>query len=129
MVCSGKINSFKRIIHLFLFSYDPQTEIWTEVEPLTSARLCLGLGGLDGLLYAVGGVIKHSISNLVESYNPVENKWSTMAPMIKKRCSLSVSAVEGYLYAVGGEDGRGLSKIDSIERYDPKTDSWSMVRN
>ena len=30
--------------------------------------------------------------------------------------------LDGYVYAVGGWDGR--SRLDSIERYDPNTNTW-----
>ncbi len=30
--------------------------------------------------------------------------------------------LDGYVYAVGGWDGR--SRLDSVERYDPGTNTW-----
>ena len=33
--------------------------------------------------------------------------------------------LDGYVYAVGGWEGS--SRLDSVERYDPETNSWSPV--
>lgn len=36
-----------------------------------------------------------------------------------------VVEVDGFLYAVGGNDGS--SSLNSVERYDPKTNKWTIV--
>lgn len=34
-------------------------------------------------------------------------------------------AIDGYIYAIGGNDGS--SSLNSIERYDPKLNKWTMM--
>jgi hypothetical protein len=38
------------------------------------------------------------------------------------RSELGLVMLDGYVYAVGGWDGR--SRLDSVERYDPGTNTW-----
>lgn len=42
--------------------------------------------------------------------------------MIKYRSAGGVASLSGYIWALGGHDG--LSIFDSVERYDPRTDTW-----
>ena len=46
-----------------------------------------------------------------------------MSPMNKRRCGVGVAVLDNLLYAVGGHDGS--SYLNSVERYDPKTNQWS----
>lgn len=39
--------------------------------------------------------------------------------------SLSIPGVGEFVYALGGHDG--LSIFDSVERYDPKSNTWTKV--
>ncbi|NWR50316.1 KLH20 protein, partial [Regulus satrapa] len=51
------------------------------------------------------------------------NEWRMVASMSKRRCGVGVSVLDDLLYAVGGHDGS--SYLNSVERYDPKTNQWS----
>ena len=46
-----------------------------------------------------------------------------VASMNKRRCGVGVAVLDDLLYAVGGHDGS--SYLNSVERYDPKTNQWS----
>ena len=46
-----------------------------------------------------------------------------VASMNKRRCGVGVAVSDDLLYAVGGHDGS--SYLNSVERYDPKTNQWS----
>jgi len=67
----------------------------------------------------------------VECYDPHTNKWTPCAPMSKRRGGVGVGVVNGCLYALGGHDAPAsnpnASRFDCVERYDPKTDTWTMV--
>ncbi|XP_049266811.1 kelch-like protein 10 [Rhipicephalus sanguineus] len=45
--------------------------------------------------------------------------------MAYARCYVSVAVLQGQIYAMGGFDGR--SRTRTVERYDIKTNQWSMV--
>ena len=61
--------------------YDPGTDAWEAVAPLTLARFGAGVAASKGKLYAVGG---YGLSS-VERYDPATNAWEAVAPMAAAR--------------------------------------------
>ncbi len=52
--------------------------------------------------------------------------WTTKAPMPTARQGLGVAVVNNKLYALGGATGVGtFDVVDTVEAYDPATDTWS----
>ncbi|XP_004680361.1 PREDICTED: kelch-like protein 1 [Condylura cristata] len=92
--------------------YNPKTKTWT-------------------VLYSVGGRDGSSCLSSMEYYDPHTNKWNMCAPMCKRRGGVGVATCDGFLYAVGGHDAPASNHcsrlLDYVERYDPKTDTWTMV--
>lgn len=62
---------------------------------------------------------------MVEKYNTQLNSWLQVASMGTRRSCLGVVACNGLIYAVGGYDG--ASCLNSAERYDPLTDTWTSI--
>lgn len=56
-------------------------------------------------------------------YDPQKNEWHMVCSMNKRRCGVGVAVLDDLLYSVGGHDG--ASYLNSVERYDPKTNQWS----
>ena len=81
-------------------AYDPVTNSWTTKPPMPTARTILGVGVLNGHLYALGGYNGRGGTTL-EVYDPVANSWTTTAPLPIPRGG-AVGVVNGVLYAVGG---------------------------
>jgi N-acetylneuraminic acid mutarotase len=104
-------------------AYDPVANTWTTKAPISSARTDIGVGVVNGVLYAIGGV-DSAVSDAVEAYEPVTNTWTTKASMPTPRAGLRVGVVNGVLYAIGG-DSAPSSHSHTVEAYDPATDSWT----
>ena len=51
-----------------------------------------------------------------------ENTWTTLTSMQVKRVDLGVAVVNEKIYAIG--QGPNYS-IDTVEEYDPQTDTWT----
>ena len=47
--------------------------------------------------------------------------------MITRRSSVGMAVMNGKLYAVGGFDGVARQCLNSVEVYDPTSDSWEAV--
>ncbi|KAG8193341.1 hypothetical protein JTE90_022971 [Oedothorax gibbosus] len=111
--------------------WNPSTRIWSYVAPLNTQRSTAGVAVLNDKLYAVGGRDGSSCLSSVEYFNPHCNKWTFCAPMAKRRGGAGVGVANNYLFALGGHDAPilnpGVSRFDCVERYDPRTDSWSFV--
>ena len=105
--------------------YDPATNVWLPVAPMTTARWVHGVAAHGGVIYAVGGRDRTSSLSSVERFDPATNVWSPVAPMTTARADHGVAVLGGLLYAVGGHDN--TSYLSSVECYDASTDVWSVV--
>ncbi|XP_012504207.1 PREDICTED: kelch domain-containing protein 7B [Propithecus coquereli] len=109
-----------------LHVFNPQENTWrplTQVPEEAPLRGC-GLCTMHNYLFLAGGIrgsgAKAVCSNEVFCYNPLTNIWSQVRPMQQARAQLKLVALDGLLYAIGGEC------LYSMERYDPRTDSWTL---
>eukprot|EP00102_Acyrthosiphon_pisum_P015469 XP_008186033.2 PREDICTED: kelch-like protein 2 [Acyrthosiphon pisum] len=129
--------------------YDPTLDTWTPVAEMSTNRQGVGVGVLDGLMYAIGGYngkylksvgvgvldgLMYAIGGYngkylksVEVYRPSDGVWSSVADMEICRYRPGVVALDGLLYVMGGiSDGSTFS--DTVEIYNPKTNTWTMER-
>lgn len=60
----------------YIFRYDPKTDTWTMVAPLSMPRDAVGVCLLGDRLYAVGGYDGQTYLNTMESYDPQTNEWT-----------------------------------------------------
>jgi hypothetical protein len=99
-------------------------DCWTARASMPEGRAALGVGVVNGIVYAVGGSPpQHGVVGTVYAYDPVKDAWSTKASMPTARVYLGVAALNGILYAVGGGDCCG--PFATVEAYDPVTDTWA----
>jgi N-acetylneuraminic acid mutarotase len=112
--------------------YDPSTgDDWSPAADMPTARYYLAAAAAaDGRIYAIGGHEGGSLGvDTVEIYDPATNSWSTAAPMPTARSALAVTAgADGRIYAIGGVAegvGGSVSLKNTVEVYDPVTNSWS----
>ena len=108
-------------------AFNTSTSSWSAsatVAPMPISITGLGVGVVNGILYAVGGSASSGTNNL-EAYNPVSNSWSTcLAPMPVGLTNLGVGVVNGIIYAVGGQASSGVTNL--VEAYNPVLNSWSI---
>jgi len=103
--------------------YDPYSDDWEEVSPMTRPRCGVGVTILGDSLYAVGGHDGQQYLKSAERYDIPSEKWHTdVADMQSERTSVGVVSVGGFIYAIGGQ--LGSCSLNNVERYDPKTNSW-----
>ncbi len=107
-----------------------QNGTWATKAPMPTARQVLGVGVVNGKLYAVGGTTSVTSSgsdfSVVEVYDPVTDTWSTKAPMPTPRHGLAVAVINGVLYAVGGYSFNTCNcDLSTLEAYDPVSNTWS----
>lgn len=56
--------------------YDPQTDVWTAVAPMSISRDAVGVCPLGDRLFAVGGYDGQVYLSTVEAYDPQTNEWT-----------------------------------------------------
>ncbi|XP_033891804.3 kelch-like protein 5 isoform X1 [Acipenser ruthenus] len=74
--------------------YDPKTDMWTAVAPMSISRDAVGVCLLGDRLYAVGGYDRQVYLNTVEAYDPQTNEWTQVAPLCQGRAGACVVAVK-----------------------------------
>lgn len=112
-------------------AYDPATDSWTVKASMPTPRSMLGVGVVNGIIYAVGGASGGEQSRTVEAYDPATNSWTGKADMPTRtpsglsngRAALSVGVVNDMLYAVGGFVV--YLETDLVDVYDPSKDLWA----
>ena len=60
--------------------YDPTLDTWTRIAEMSVCRYGVGVGVLDGLMYAIGGFNVEYLKS-VEVYRPSDGVWSSIADM------------------------------------------------
>lgn len=98
--------------------YDPQTNEWRMVAPMSKRRCGVGVAVLNDLLYAVGGHDGQSYLNSIERFDPQTNQWSCdVAPTSSCRTSVGVAVLDGYVMAVLNRNTAQRSKRSSDSRF------------
>jgi N-acetylneuraminic acid mutarotase len=109
--------------------YDPQTDSWSEVEPLPAALDHIQGVALGGKIYYIGGLKAwpRPAARTVYVYDPATDTFSKGAPMPKGRGrgAGGVAVYGGKIYYAGGlHDGKAVAWFD---RYNPATDRWKKL--
>ncbi|XP_075058581.1 kelch repeat and BTB domain-containing protein 11 isoform X2 [Mixophyes fleayi] len=99
-----------------VFCYNPLTDSWDKVRPLSQPRSQLKLLALDGYLYAIGGECLFT----VEKYDPRLDRWSSVASLPKGAFAVAHEATtcNGEIYVSGG------TLFYRLLKYDPKRNEW-----
>ncbi|KAJ9592761.1 hypothetical protein L9F63_015572, partial [Diploptera punctata] len=108
-----------------VIEYDPEEDRWTNVRPMHTKRLGVGVAVVNRLLYAIGGYDGTDRLASGECYHPENNEWNMIKPMKTKRSGAGIAALNQYIYIVGGYDGQ--RQLKTVERYDTENNSWDMV--
>src|SRR5262245_53313596 len=98
------------------------TNLWATKAPMPTPRAYLGVGVVNGVLYAVGGSNGNSTRlKTVQAYTPAGNSWTTKAALPSARASFAgIATINGLLYVAGGLDANGqLTK--TLYGYNPAT--------
>lgn len=86
-------------------AYDPQTDSWSSVSPIPTARASAAAAlGSDGRIYVMGGYLAGDFLTTVEAYDPLTDTWATEQDLPTAREGLgATTGGDGAIYALGGE--------------------------
>src|SRR5260370_889622 len=125
-LAAGLAASFNRLNQVEV--YDSNSNSWSTVASMPTARDSLAAAVLNGNIYAIGGFSSNTPLDTEEVYDHVSNSWTTssaiggspgtVVPMPTARWGLAAAAVHGKVYAIGGINTMGQDgKTDEV--YDP----------
>jgi kelch-like protein 10 len=83
---------------------------------------------LNNCVYVLGGYdgTNSRFLNSCEQYDLEKDEWKSVSPMVIAKCAFGATTVSNrYIYTVGGYDGQ--ERLNTIERYDYKTDKWTLL--
>ena len=109
-----------------LFSYDPATNAWTELSPMSIGREKPNGAIIDGKFYVVGGWDPNgAVVDTLEIYDIATDTWTTGASVPTAYAASSNVALDGKLYLIGGcQFDCGTT---DVWVYDPAGDAWSQA--
>ena len=112
--------------------YNVNTGTWSFGPSLNVARWKHTMTMLkDGRVLVVGGIDNSKTSTAsVELFDPSSNKWTIASPLKHMRHQPTATLLnDGTVLVVGGSlrtvGSSSDVPLDSVERYDPATDTWS----
>ena len=105
-------------------SLDPVHGVWRTRTPLPRGLDHIGVVGLNGKIYTVGGFTNGNKAAVADCYafDSATDRWTAIAPLPHARGSVAVAALDGKIHAVGGRDTESVTEHDV---YDPATNAWS----
>ncbi|XP_045445718.1 uncharacterized protein LOC123653779 [Melitaea cinxia] len=118
-----------------LSRFDPVTNCWDLVGELPEPRHHHSVAFLRGRVFLVGGADpreddlrgKSVVVSTVWSFEPITRSWYSESGLAIPRKNFGLVVHRMALYAIGGQDKKDRV-LRSVERFDPKTGSWSEVR-
>src|SRR5436190_13472854 len=119
------------------WEWDPATDTWKALAPLTVKRCAAVAEAVDGRIYLIGGLEPMEngkgtrVSGRNQMYDPAANTWTERSQMPTTRNHAMAGAVNGKIYVMGGRLGAGnipvTTNVDTVEEYDPATNLWGPV--
>jgi kelch-like protein 20 len=107
--------------------FDPATRTSQELAPLPTPVGGAAAVAVGDFIYVIGGTNGKDYLGQVLRYDPQANTWSSnFAPMSVARAWASAAVINGEIYVIGGElhGTFGPSATDSLEIYNPESNSW-----
>jgi N-acetylneuraminic acid mutarotase len=104
--------------------YDPTTDTWETLSPMSVARLAVASTVLNGKVYAIGGQDKAS----VEVYDPAIESWSEGVALPGEVNYGSAITLNEKIYLIGGRNASDQN-INQVLCYDPSSNQWNAKAN
>jgi N-acetylneuraminic acid mutarotase/thiol-disulfide isomerase/thioredoxin len=121
--CSSQVGQQFRNASNILEVYDPRTNTWRRLSPMSVPRVGPAVASLNGKIYIFGGFNRDtwSANRSVEIYDIAKNNWSLGPPMPTPRSWMRAVVLNNEIYVIGGV---GCGYRTDVEIFDPVTNTW-----
>ncbi|KAL9972410.1 hypothetical protein ACROYT_G018708, partial [Oculina patagonica] len=107
--------------------YNPDTNLWQEVAPMSIARNGVCAVADRNFLYAIGGRSEDQTLDVVERFDPKKSCWERIASILEKKAHACGAVVSGKVFVFGGFLNSFASPVNLTQMYDPSTNVWSSI--
>ena len=104
--------------------YDPITNTWVTLSPMSTNRHGIASTVLNGKVYAIGG---QGVAS-VEVYDPSTESWSAGVALPSEVNHGTAFTVGGKIYLIGGRNASDQN-INQVLCFDPSTNQWQAKAN
>lgn len=102
------------------------TDTWENVGPMPFQRSRYSAVEINGLVYLFGGYNEATaVQGTLHSFNPTTKAFTALAAGTPRGFHDAV-AINGKMYIFGGIDSSGANYTNTIQVYDPVTNTWSI---
>jgi len=121
--CSSQVDQQFRNASNILEVYDPRTNTWSRLSPMSVPRVGPAVASLNGKIYVFGGFNQDtwSANRSVEIYDIAKNNWSLGPPMPTPRSWMRAVVLNNKIYVIGGV---GCGYRTDVEIFDPAANTW-----
>ena len=125
-VIGGKCRDNNRISTVHRFN--PDTNLWMEVAPLSSPRSSVCAVADGQYVYAIGGIGDSTQDRLdiVERFDARNNTWEKLPSTLSRRANAGGGTIKQKVSVFGGLPAQSTDG-DPCEMYDPATRVWSGI--
>lgn len=130
-----------------------QADTWASKASMNHARAYLGVAGVNGKIYAIGGdegsetgncmtgtSMTSNVVNYTEEYDPSSNVWTEKAEMPTSRALFGTAVFQDKIYCIGGYNAENLPvgtedwgwktqyyTLPVNEVYNPASNTWQSL--
>ncbi len=121
------LKSMLIILCILCFTSISLAQVWTTKTPMPTARNVMPIVEINGIIYAIGGILGGlSSTSVVEAYDTNTGLWTNKAPLPITLGASSGCAINNKIYVFGGAvNGPYGTIVDSVYEYTPSPDSGS----
>ena len=73
--------------------FDPQTNAWTALAPMSTPRSLFAMAAVQGKICAAGGYGGTHTLATAEAFDPHQNRWEAVSPMATRREAVAWAAI------------------------------------
>ena len=124
---AATLQGFLYVVCREVLKYNPETNQWQEVSPLSSPRRSVCAVADGSYLYVIGGISEtDEYLDIVERFDPRNNTWEKLPSTLSKRASAGGTAIKQKVFVFGGLQPHSTAG-DPCEMYDPEMNMWSSI--
>eukprot|EP00658_Telonema_sp_P-2_P022733 TRINITY_DN19096_c0_g1_i2.p2 TRINITY_DN19096_c0_g1~~TRINITY_DN19096_c0_g1_i2.p2 ORF type:complete len:242 (-),score=58.75 TRINITY_DN19096_c0_g1_i2:304-1029(-) len=107
--------------------YNTVSNQWSQLATMPEGRVHFQMSVVGDKLWAIGGKSARGVCADMLSYDPAADSWTTCPGLSPARANTAQASLGPYIFVFGGSMAEDESVVDSVDRYDLHTQSWTKI--